>query len=248
MKNKLRGEIVDLQMLDMKAKTSMFELMNKYYDNVKRESFEKDLNEKDSIIILRDFDSQDIKGFSTLEVLEGVISDQRIRVLFSGDTIIEKDYWGSLELPKMWLKYAFRRKEEKPETPFYWFLMSKGYKTYKFLPVFFKDFYPKVDGSQDSNFKAILDVFASSKFPKNYQSDKGLILFNGAKDKLKKGVAEIDEKRIRDPHIAYCVQRNPYWKRGDELACITCIDRANLKKRTKMLLESRRKNKGDIEQ
>ena len=235
---KLVGEIIDLPMLDKTTRCSMYELMNKYYDNVKRKCFENDLNEKDSIIILKDFDSKDLKGFSTLKVLEELVSGKRIRVLFSGDTIIEKDYWGSLELPKMWLKYAFKRKEEDPKTPFYWFLISKGYKTYRFLPVFFEDFYPKVDGSQDLSYKTILDIFARVKFPKNYYPDKGLILFNGAKDKLKKGIAEIDEKIMKNPHISFFAQKNPCWRRGDELACITRIDKNNLKKRAKMLLES----------
>ena len=138
----------------------------------------------------------------------------------------------------MWLKYAFQKKEEASQIPFYWFLMSKGYKTYRFLPVFFNDFYPKFNGSADQDYKSVLDTFAALKFPNNYQPERGLIVFQG-KDRLKRGIADIDEKRMRDEHIRYFTQINPKWAEGDELACITRIDRDNLKCRACMLLDSK---------
>jgi hypothetical protein len=172
-------------------------------------------------------------------VLENFVLDQKIRILYSGDTIIDKEFWGSSLLAKMWLKYAFKRKNENPNILFYWFLISKGYKTYKFLPVFFEDFYPNIDGCKDSNYKAILDFFAFFKFKENYDSKKGLIMFEGKKDKLKKGVAEISDKNTLDKHTKYFLNKNPNWHQGDELACITLIDETNLRSRAKLLLNSK---------
>jgi hypothetical protein len=236
---KLIAETIDIKLLNEYTINCLFNLMDRYYDNVGYKTFTKDLFEKDSIIILRDAFSKEIKGFSTLQVLENVVLNQKIRVLFSGDTIIDKDYWGSSLLAKMWLKYAFKRKNEDPNILFYWFLISKGYKTYKFLPVFFEDFYPNVDGCIDSNYKVILDFFAFFKFKENYDSKEGLIVFGGKKDKLKKGVAEITDKNNLDKHIKFFLQKNPNWQDGDELACITRIDEKNLRSRTNLLLNSK---------
>ena len=38
--------------------------------------------------------------------------------------------------------FMLRMLKEHRGTPVYWFLISKGYRTYRFLPVFFNRFYP----------------------------------------------------------------------------------------------------------
>lgn len=234
--HQLAGEIVSIGSLEQSLIQNMFSLMQSNYDNVTREHFEMDLSEKEATILLRDKESGDLKGFSTLVVLDALVDGIQNRALFSGDTIIDKDYWGSTELPKQGLKYVFQRKAEMPNIPFYWFLISKGYKTYRFLPIFFEDFYPNVDGSHDPNYKKVLDAFASSKFQSNYDPKKGLIISNRDMYQLKEGVADIDNKRIKDRHVRYFTEMNPNWAKGDELACITKIDLKNLRKRTYMLL------------
>jgi hypothetical protein len=41
-------------------------------------------------------------------------------------------------------------------------------------------------------------------------------------------VAEIEEQRLDDPHVAYFAAANPGHRQGDELACLTRLDPANL--------------------
>jgi len=38
----------------------------------------------------------------------------------------------------------------------------------------------------------------------------GLVSFKGKKDGLKQGVADIDERRIKDPRIKYFLEKNPH--------------------------------------
>ena len=74
----------------------MYDLMSCYYDNMCRESFDQDLEEKDWVIIATHPLSRHVMGFSTQMLIdvEGH-SDigKPIKVLFSGDTIIERDFW-----------------------------------------------------------------------------------------------------------------------------------------------------------
>lgn len=223
----LDGEIISIGSISDREISDMYELMSSYYDNVNRTTFQKDLSEKRDVILLRDSNEGKIKGFSTLMLLEQSVKGDPITALFSGDTIIDKEYWGTNELPKWWGRYAFSLIDEMPDRELYWFLMSKGYKTYRFLPVFFNEFYPRRGAEFPEREKRILDAFASSKFPEHYNSETGVISFGGEKDHLKQGVADIDESRMKNPDIQYFVKRNPGWERGDELACLIRLTKDN---------------------
>jgi len=223
----LDGEIVGIASLTEGNVDEMYGLMASYYDNVNRNIFQRDLSEKRDVILLRDSNEGSIKGFSTLMLLEQTVDDSSITALFSGDTIINKEYWGTNELPKWWGRYAFSLIDEMPDKELYWFLMSKGYKTYRFLPVFFNEFHPRRGVEFPEREKRILDALAYSKFPENYNSETGIISFGGEKDHLKQGVADIDESRMQNPDIKYFVERNPGWKSGDELACLVRLTKDN---------------------
>lgn len=223
----LDGEVAKISALREDQTEEMYRLMASYYDNVSRGTFQRDLSEKRDVILLKDSIDGSIKGFSTLMLLEQTVDGSSITALFSGDTIIDKEYWGTNELPKWWGRYAFSLIDEMPDKELYWFLMSKGYKTYRFLPVFFNEFYPRRDVEFPEREKRILDTFAYSKFPKCYNAETGIISFGGKKDHLKQGVADIDESRMKNSDIRYFVERNPNWEQGDELACLIRLRKDN---------------------
>ncbi len=224
---KLNGSVVPVKNLTGQDLARMFDLMNENYEGMKKDNFDNDIAEKRDVIMLRESEGNQIQGFSTITVLEEKVRGEPTKVLFSGDTIIDKQYWGSSELEKQFINYSFSLIDESPQVPLFWFLMSKGYKTYRFLPVFFHEFYPRHDTSTPNYEQEVLDTFAGKKFPLNYNPQTGLIVFNGAKDKLRKGVADVEEPRLKNPHINYFVQRNPRWADGEELACIVRLTKDN---------------------
>jgi hypothetical protein len=228
--NSLDGEIVGVDILSRESVNEMYDLMTAHYDNVDPDTFQRDLSEKRDVILLRDSEERSIKGFSTLMLLEQAVEGDSVTALFSGDTIIDKEYWGTNELPKWWGRYAFSLIDEMPDRELYWFLMSKGYKTYRFLPVFFNEFHPRRNVDFPEREKRILDTFATSKFPESYNPKTGVISYRGGKDHLKKGVADIDESRMKNPDIKYFVERNPNWQDGDELACLIRLTKDNFNK------------------
>jgi len=70
----------------------------------------------------------------------------------------------------------------------------------------------------------MLDVLARKRFGPAYQD--GVVKLKGGR--LRPDVSPIDEARIRHPHIAFFVKRNPGHVYGDELVCITRFEPDNL--------------------
>ena len=91
---KLRARTVPASTLTLAHKMRMFELMQKYYDQVTREQFLKDLAKKHDVILLLDERSQQVQGFSTLMKLSSCQNGKEVHAVFSGDTVIEKAFWG----------------------------------------------------------------------------------------------------------------------------------------------------------
>ena len=91
-------------------------------------------------------------------------SDKQVRLLFSGDTVIEERHRNSLSLPVAWGKMMLGILSEQPTAPLYWLLISKGYKTYRYLPVFFHDYFPR-PGRRLSRFeREVLEAFTGGLF------------------------------------------------------------------------------------
>jgi len=196
----------------------MYALFESYFAGTARARFESDLAEKDGVILLRDRDR--ICGFSTFKWID----DGDIVAFFSGDTIVDREYWGETVLSRMWAKIAFA-KADQTDRKVYWFLISSGYKTWRFLPVFFREFYPNPETPTPVPVQALIDNLGAHKFGDEYAN--GIVRFRNATP-LRRGVAEITEERLRDPLIAFFARANPGHASGDELACLTEVSRANL--------------------
>ncbi len=110
----------------------MYRLMETHYEGVRRERFRADLLEKDRVILLQD-PQGNVRGFSTLRCYPFTLATAResVRIIFSGDTIIDRRHWGHQALAFAWIWWAGREKAQFPEVPLYWFLISKGPRTYR---------------------------------------------------------------------------------------------------------------------
>src|ERR1700677_2197977 len=95
---KLLGRLVPLAEVTPLQREQMFVLMTRYYENVRRETFDADLAEKQWVIQLIDPATREMCGFSTQTILEATVQGQRVQALFSGDTIIAQEHWGDQAL------------------------------------------------------------------------------------------------------------------------------------------------------
>jgi hypothetical protein len=206
---------------------SMRELMTRHYEGVSDDSFRQDLFSKQWVILL--LREETLVGFSTQVLFEHQTKTGSVRVLFSGDTIIDKAHWGSTALPIAWGRLMLSIYAADPATSLYWLLTSKGYKTYRFLPVFFDEFYPSCNAPTPELERVLLEEVALNRFGTRFDARTGILRAAPGAQRLRNGIAELDETRLQDPHIAFFRERNPGHAKGDELVCLARFWPGNLK-------------------
>ncbi|MBI3930364.1 MAG: hypothetical protein HY319_32810 [Armatimonadetes bacterium] len=196
-------------------------LLDRHFQNVTRERFESDLAEKEWVLLL--YQAEVLEGFSTLMRLE----TGPVVAFFSGDTIVSAEARSRLDLPRLWGRHVFGLAQELAPREVYWFLICSGYRTYRFLPTFFREFFPRFDQPTPPATARLLDGLCRQKFPHGYEPATGVVRLEHPAP-LKEELAEIPARRMRDPHVAFYARANPGYARGDELACIVRVCRANL--------------------
>lgn len=203
----------------------LWQLFTSHYDGAEQTQFDRDLAEKQWIITLRQADAR-LVGFST-QVLIPVSGYPQCLVLYSGDTVVAAPYRSSTALAGYWGALSLQLIDAYPEQELYWFLISKGYKTYRFLPVFFREYYPKKGCVVPPRAAAMLDAVAHAKFGDRYDSVRRVIMASENGCRLRPDVAPIDPARLNDRHVRYFVDANPGHARGDELCCLAPLRRDN---------------------
>jgi hypothetical protein len=216
----MSGKVVARAALDEAQRRAMFGVFARYYEQISRAQFDHDLDGKDLVILLFDGDGA-IQGFSTIKHLEVRGADGRLhRGLFSGDTVVAEAFWGQRVLGHLFLRHLFAQKLRHPFAPYWWMLISKGYKTYLLMANNFAEHYPRYERETPANKQEVLDAFAASLFAGAYRKETGLIDFQRSLGQLKAGVAPITADMLEHPRIHFFNERNPTWSRGTELACI----------------------------
>jgi len=225
MSKTLFGEVFPRVELTNEHIHNMFTLFQEFYQ-ANFETFQRDLNNKNWVILLEDTESGSIQGFSTLAFYKSILKGEEIGVVYSGDTIIRPAFWGTPELPRAWIKSVLEIGSTLPK-PLYWLLISSGYKTYRFLTVFYKEFYPRYDQPTPPEIQGVIHYLASERFGSEYDPDLGVVRFTQGATPLRAGVAEVSERRLKDPHVSFFVKKNPGYIEGDELVCLTLINPDN---------------------
>ncbi len=231
------GTICRPSKLDLVTRNAMLQLMQRYYKSVNETTFMTDLNSKDCVICLRSLpasesvgqesDDGKLVGFSTQKVLTHEVMGTQVRALFSGDTIVEREHWNSPRLARAWGRLAIKLIDET-EQPLYWLLLSKGFRTYRFLPLFFRCYAPAVNRSTPPELDQVRRMFMQEMYADAFDPSTCLIRGSAIDNySLRNGVADIDSARLDDPHIRFFLASNPGHRDGDELCCIAPLNREN---------------------
>ena len=214
-------KIDDLTVFDIVGMHAIFE---RNYANSPLSTFIDDLVKKDGVFVVRTKASNKIVGFSTLAIYEFMHQGKKVKGLFSGDTFLERDYWGSR---CMHMAFALKLFMEALKSPFsvqYWLLISKGYKTYLLMSKNFPIFYPR-RGEHNPQLKALVEEYCEALFPGKLDHQSMVMDFGEGANCLKNDVAGIDPLlRAREPDVQFFEQCNPNWQRGTELPCIAQAD------------------------
>lgn len=222
----LISETIAVNRVQPNDRLRMLQLMRSYYENVDADQFRLDLEKKDCVIVLRNHGS--ICGFSTQVLVRKRVSGREVNVLFSGDTVIEERFRNSLSLPVSWGRMMLGILSEQPTVPLFWLLISKGYKTYRYLPVFFRDYFPRPGRALSVFEHEVLDVFTGDLFNGTLDRDDWILRSTRSSQRLRAGVADITETNRQKPEIAFFEAVNPGHANGDELICLTQFTMENL--------------------
>lgn len=220
-RKKVAATLVETSSLTPIETERMYAIFSKYYSNHNQETFLTDLFEKNHVILLRDASDKTIRGFSTLLKVTLNSGGQKAIGIFSGDTVLEKEYWGTTALGVAFLRYLWMEKIKSPFKPVYWFLISKGYKTYLLMANNFKTFYPRYDQATPEKYKTLMDFFYGERFSTAYNPQTGVIEMESSACRLKEKVAEITPSLLNNPKILFFADKNPGWGKGFELCCIS---------------------------
>jgi hypothetical protein len=201
----MNGRWIERDRLSLRQRNQMLSLMQAHFDGITPAQFVADLAGKDGAVLLED---------ETGRVYDSAVAP--VRVAYSGDTIVEHAARNSPVLARTWIATAQQLGAE------YWLLITSGFRTYRFLSVFWREFWPRYDAPQPP---PLLEALAREQFGHRYAD--GIVRFPQPQC-LHGATAEIPAGRHSDPHIAFFAQCNPGWARGDELVCLCELAEANL--------------------
>ena len=205
---------------------AMHALLDRHFAGVTREQFEADLAQKNWVLRLHD-DGGALVGFSTMLVYETSLDGAPLSVVCSGDTIVDPRGWGAAALPREWIAAVNRLRASYPRGPYYWLLITSGFRTYRLLSTFWRSFHPRFDAPTPPDQQRLLDHLARERFGAAYDVPSGIVRF-ARPQVLRPHLAGIPPARLDDPHVAFFAQRNPGHDRGDELACLCELAESNL--------------------
>jgi hypothetical protein len=224
---RLRSSVIGIDRLGLGDRDAMFTLMDRTYANLQREAFEADLLAKRWVIQVHDPATGRLAGFSTQVVLSVEVDGQPVRALFSGDTVVDRQHWGDIALAHAWGRFALGLIETYRTEPLYWFLTCKGFRTYKYLPLFFREWHPRVESLTPSWEGAVTDALGRLIAPQWYDAHSQIIKAAPGKDRVRPEIADPQARCKVDQHIRYFLGRNPNFAGGDELCCLAPLTLAN---------------------
>jgi len=209
----VKVEIWRVALLSQADRLAMESLYRRYYEGAPADTFRRDLEEKDRVIVLRE--NGVVVGFSTMKLLD--IAGRL--VLFSGDTVVDAACRNQTGLAGAF-GHVMRRLNDELEEPPDWFLICKGARTYRFLPTFFRRYVP--GRREDAELAERLKSIARAIYPREYDETTGVLRFGDGKDRLKDDALRMDAESVRFRTL------NPGWVRGDELCCLAPLSMDNL--------------------
>lgn len=211
-------------------------LMQRHFLDVDRERFQQDLADKQWVLVFRDT-AERIQGFSTLSKYTSGDERDAVTVIYSGDTIVDRAYWGRRALPRSWIRAvrSLHRADDPPDL--YWLLLTSGFRTYRFLPVFWQRFHP-CPKHNDAPLRRLRDRLAAERFGDAFDPDRGIVRLRHHY-RLRPELAETPPGRREDDHINFFLRCNPGYTAGDELACIAPLDDGNLTRAGERMLRPR---------
>ena len=222
----MKGRLVPTDDLSGSDRAAMFELFARFFEDPSRQRFEADLEGKNQVLLLEE-EHGELRGFSTLLFFREAAEEESLNVVYSGDTIVAPEAWRSSVLASAWIAAVKRLHRKRPADRLVWLLIASGFRTYRFLPVFWREFFPRFDRPTPEAAQRLMERLAGERFGRAYDSKTGLVRFDEPQV-LAPALRGIPAARLKNRHVAFFAAANPHHEAGDELVCLTELADANL--------------------
>ncbi|MCU7883752.1 MAG: hypothetical protein KZQ82_06080 [Candidatus Thiodiazotropha sp. (ex Lucinoma annulata)] len=219
-------EILKVAELTETTLSDMSRIYLAHYDSCDEERFRNDLTVKTEALLV--YQQRELVGFTLYALYRETWQESPVRIIYSGDTVVDHAHWGQQALAFSWLSRAGQIKRYEPEIPLYWFLIVKGHRTYRYLPTFSRVFHPHWS-KPSMDLKSLADWLAKKKFGTDYDPGSGVVAFKQSRGHLNEAYAHPTSKEVSKEAVQFFLRRNPGYLRGEELVCLCELHEENLR-------------------
>ena len=169
------------------------------------------------------------------------VNGSKCTLIKVGLTFFNVKYQGGPIFYYVILYHIFKEMIKHPTVPV--FVMGKAfsYKSYLMLVNSVTSTYPRYDAPTPDYIKAILHHFANTERLPGEEYDPASFVLKREKSHIKRFVAPITEKDLKNPHIKFFVENNPGWSKGHVMLCAAQFTKLDL---LKVLLKGLKRSLG----
>lgn len=224
--NKTQARVTTPAELSAAERNRMYAIMCEHFLNVNRDTFDRDLSEKNWVVRMDDADGT-LQGFTTLKLLRHTEGDTQYLGFFSGDTVLAPDFASEGAWLGVWSRFVFEIAEQYPECRSYWVLLTATHRTYRMMTSAFQVFYPDPNRPNAELERRLVAAFVRQKYPSEFDEERGIV---SSHDPIPyRHAAEVEAASGDHNHYnQFFRQINPGYLKGDFLCCLTEISRLNM--------------------
>jgi hypothetical protein len=208
----VKSLLVGVENLEPSDRMAMYLLLTDHFKGVTWDNFQLDLERKNWVLLLKEESTNILKGFSTLKFSQQTYLGEQIGVVYSGDTIVDPSAWSSTALPRSWIATVTFLHRQYAKNKLYWLLICSGFRTYRFLPTFWQEFYPHYNIKTPPNISNLMTNLAKEYYGEFYQEETGIVCLEHPQI-LREELGEIPSGRQANPHVQFFQKKTLVIKR-----------------------------------
>lgn len=218
-------DIIDAKTISDEALDELFALFQTQYEGVHRDKFARDFREKSWASVLRDRRNGRLVGFCTFVDFTVSVNidgqDQEVGVMFVGDTVKAREYWGErgIQLATMYL--ALEASIQSSPRPFVWWHLTKGFRSFLGVAPNLRVTYPNPFSATPPFYEAILNAVGERRYPEHWNAKTGVVEVSDYH--VATQIQEPPAHLRGNPWLEFYLERNPGHTVGHELAGVALM-------------------------
>lgn len=222
--------VIEVENLTATQRGAMLALHQSCFANVSELQFNRDLDEKEWVVLGTDPRSGGVWCFSTLRRIQITIDGERIMALFSGDTASRPDTRGAVTAAgiRAVIRKMFHEvgRNASSVDRIFWFMISSTHKSYRLLPMLFRDYAPGVGrGLSEEETRIVVELSRVKGL--SFDPVSGIVRLENPS--IPRGfTTDTENGEADDPHVRFFRFANPGADKGDRLASLIRLAEENL--------------------